>query len=153
MVKREEREEPELKSTDSYTSKPEPANDPGFPMTSYELQKAIDERTQDFNLKWPKNDRPRKHDQIPQNTLRNMRKTMADEDPSDDQLDDDFLEGIRGDIAEWETTDNLVERGLPDEEEKPLGAGIPSELRTPDDAGALPDTDVPVDDTTKHMPQ
>jgi hypothetical protein len=121
--------------------------DAEFPMTSEELQKAIDDRMLNIDR------RTRSYGQLPTNMLRKMQRKMAGQDPSDDQLDDDFLESIRNDMAEWEETGDEVQGEVSDKRESPAEAETPSlKVGMPDDAGLPPNADVPVDDATKHMP-
>ncbi|GKU14039.1 hypothetical protein FLAG1_10049 [Fusarium langsethiae] len=115
---------------------------PAFPMTSDELHEAINSRISNVNT------RSRSFGKPPTSALNKMRRNMATENASDEQLDDEFLEGLRDDIAEWETNEEVTESGKISPE-----ADITAEVGTLDDAVAPPKADVPVDDVTKHMPQ
>ncbi|KAM0301462.1 hypothetical protein ACHAPM_005690 [Fusarium culmorum] len=113
---------------------PQQGPDP-IAMTSNELQNLFDDGITGVNQ------RSRSFGQPPTSVLNKMRENMAKEHSSTEQPDEEFLEDLRDDIAQWEIKDGVDESG-----EIPSDADITPQAGKPNDAMSSTKNNVPVNE-------
>ncbi|EKJ69232.1 hypothetical protein FPSE_10570 [Fusarium pseudograminearum CS3096] len=118
---------------DELEAKVPPKDSDPTAMTSDELQNLFDDGITGVNQ------RSRSFGQPPTSVLNKMRENMAEEHSSNEQPDDQFLQGLRHDIAQWEVKDEIDKS-----REIPSDADITPEAGTPNDAMSSPKNNVPV---------